>query len=629
MKRTVPIVLIAVGALVLTGAVVVAVYGVSSGNSHRPDAKTLGALRATKVRFEGEKRYFGDAWMEKRDGSYVLHLNGSPYATGYQHGALLREEIDKGAVRFYADVINGGRKVPFSLKTWILRKFLDWKVYVPLEKSQPREILEELKGIADGSGLPYDIVFRANHNTGPSMVLTPVLAMNTIAAFEKLGIEIKTGACSTFAATGENTAGGKTIVGRNTDYGAVALWPKYQTILFVSPTEGYAHVKIGTAGVILWNPGMNSEGIVVCPHYMIYEDIDPHGWCIPAFTDAVLRNAGSLEEAEHIFSDNPRGVCAGYVVISGKEKDAFAAELSAGTATLRGMLDERIVMTNMAVSEEKRAMDITAKYNIMEHCPGRYRRLMQLIDANRGEIDPAKAAEFMGDHIQYTTGLERATGHIVGVSDNENSMVFSPEDLAFWVAAGPAPVCNNPYRGFSLPDELKGSPSGVNPPVLRGYAIKNERIRSGLDKFMRAFALKEGNPDDTDGIMAFLEAARAKDPLEPHYGKLLAKYYLRSARYDEALAVMEKVLPLQQSFREEGSGWLLTGMILDMKGERRQALDWYRRIEEMARQKQDDPWFATNRLLQAYAEKYTRSPFTVKDLGDMAANIEFVDPYME
>lgn len=481
--------------------------------------------------------------MEKKEGSYVLHLMGSPYETGYQHGALLREEIADGAVGFYADVINGGRKAPFSLTTWFMRKFLDGKVYVPLEKSQPREVLEELKGIADGSGVPYDVVFRANHNTGPSMVLTPVLATNTIAAFGKLGIEIKAGACSTF----------------------------------VRPSEGHAH----------------------------------------------------MHEAERIFHDNPRGVSAGYVVVSGKEKDAFAAEFSAGSAAICAMQGGRIVMTNMAVSEEKRAMDVTAKYHIMEHCPDRYRRLMDLIDANRGTIDPGKAAEFLGDHIQYTTGLERATGHIVGVSDNENSVVFSPEDLTFWVAAGPAPVRNNPHHGFSLADGLRGSASAVTPEVLRGHVIGNERIRSGLDGFLKAFALKEENPDDTDRIMGFLEAACAADPLEPCYGKLLAKYYLHAGRYDEALAAVEKVLPLQQSFRETGSGWLLTGMILDLKGERQRALACNRRIEEMTRAKQDDPWFAMNRLLEAYAEKHARTPFAAKDLADLPANIEFVDPYME
>jgi tetratricopeptide (TPR) repeat protein len=283
----------------------------------------------------------------------------------------------------------------------------------------------------------------------------------------------------------------------------------------------------------------------------------------------------------------------------------------------------------MAVSEEKRAIDISAKYNVLEHCPGRYRRLMRLIDSNRGTVDPAMAAAFMGDHIQHTTGLERATGHIVGVSDNENSMVFSPEDLRFWVAAGPAPVCNNPYRGFSLPDGLKGSPGTVTPAILRGYVFRDQRVRRGLDEFMKAYALKEADPENKDRIIGFIQAAWARDPAEPHYGKLLAKYYLHAGNYDEALAVMGKVLSLKQSFREKGNSFLITGMIHDIKGERQEALGYYRRIDEMARVKQGDPWFAMNRFLLAFAGKYTRSPFTLENLADQSANIEFVDPYME
>jgi len=36
-----------------------------------------------------------------------------------------------------------------------------------------------------------------------------------------------------------------------------------------------------------------------------------------------------------------------------------------------------------------------------------------------------------------------------------------------------------------------------------------------------------------------------------------------------------------------------------------------------------------NRFLLAFAGKYTRSPFTLENLADQSANIEFVDPYME
>lgn len=617
----------AVSAILLISIIAIMSYGIGSGDAYRPGKNIYQVLQAMQVKTDGNKKVFGDALMEKKDGLYLLHLKGSPYEIGYQHGVLLRDEINGGAAGYYADIINGGRDVPFSIKTWLLRKYLEWKVYVPLEKSQPINILEELKGIADGSGVPYDVIFRANHHTGPLMVMTPVFAKENVEAFQKLGIPM--GACSTFAALGENTSGGKTIVGRNTDYPGVKLWPKFQTILFVTPREGFSHVKIGTAGIILWNPGMNSEGIVVCPHYMVFDDIDPTGWCIPAFTDEILRKANTLSRAEEILQNNPRGVSAGYVIISGKEKNAFAAELSTGKASIRPMKAGRIVMTNMGITEEKRAIDLTVRFSIMEHQPGRYRRLEQLLAMNKGIIDPALAAAFMGDHIQYTTGLERATGHIVGVSDNETSVVFSPEDLCFWVADGPAPVCNNPFRGFSLKNALGGASLPIESSILPGYVFKNIKIRQGLDEFMKAFSLFEADPEKTSIIIDHIKSAWNIDPGESHYGRVLAKYYLHAGDYKEAQRTIERVLMLKQSFREKCNSLLISGMIHDIIGERQKALDCYSRIEYLAKEKQEDSWFSMNQFLLAVARQYTLSPFCIENLPDKAAEIEFVDPFME
>jgi hypothetical protein len=627
MKRVIAVVFVCIISLILIGLIILSSLGAGNGNAYRPDAKQVEELRSRELLIDGNRRVYGEASMEKRGGLYIMHLEGTPYEIGYQHGKILQNEIEKGAVRFYADVINGGRKMPFSIKIWLLRKYLDWKVYGPLLKHQPKNILEELKGIADGSGVPFDIIFKANHHTGPSMILTPAFAKDNIKAFEKLGISV--GACSTFAAVAKAASGGRTVVGRNTDYGGVALWPEYQTVSFIRPSDGYAHVKIGTAGVILWNPGMNTEGIVACPHYMVYDDISPDGWSIPAFSDEIIRKAGTLKEAERILSDNPRAVSGGYVIISGKEKDAFAAELSTKKATIRRMEKDRIVMTNMAVSEEKRTIDITIKYNIMEHCPGRYRRLMQLIDMNYGTLGPELAAEFMGDHVQYTTGFERGTGHVLGVSDNENSMVFSPETLELWVADGPAPVCNNIYKGFSLTDELAGRKSSISPSVLKGYRFLNPNIRAGLDDFMKALALKENDPDKKDLIIRLLDEAWKKDPGEVTYGRLLALYGMHDGKYDEALAIMDKVLQIRQSFRELCHSRLITGMVCDLKGDRQKALSYYGSIVDMKKNQPEDPWFGMNRFLSAFADKYTRQPFTKKNLNDQSANIEFIDPYME
>ncbi|MFW9949275.1 MAG: hypothetical protein ACFFKA_04010, partial [Candidatus Thorarchaeota archaeon] len=190
------------------------------------------SFRKNELVIKNGKKYFGKAWMEKRGDLYVLHLKGTPYEVGYQHGVLMKEEIKKGVARIYADPINGGRR-SYSLIKWIMKKYLNLKIFNPIVKAQPREILDQLKGIADGSGISYKTILRGNHHTAVTMIMTPVLFKSYNKKFEKLGIKI--GACSTFVATKNATSNGLTIVGRNTDYSGIEGWPKYQTVLFVEP----------------------------------------------------------------------------------------------------------------------------------------------------------------------------------------------------------------------------------------------------------------------------------------------------------------------------------------------------------------------------------------------------------
>jgi hypothetical protein len=76
-----------------------------------------------KVRIEGGKKYYKDAWMEKRDNLYILHLKGTPYEVGYQHGILMSEEIKNGAVNLYADPIFRGKK-SYSPLSLFIKAFL-------------------------------------------------------------------------------------------------------------------------------------------------------------------------------------------------------------------------------------------------------------------------------------------------------------------------------------------------------------------------------------------------------------------------------------------------------------------------------------------------------------------------
>ena len=578
------------------------------------------STKAGKVRIEGGKRYYKDAWMEKREGLYILHLKGTPYEIGYQHGILMSEEIKDGAVNLYADPIFRGKK-SYSPLSLFIKVFLKLKIYRPIEKAQPRELIDQLKGIADGSGVPYKTIFRGNHHTAVYMVMTPTLVKKNLKAFNKLGIKI--GACSTFVTAKAATLNGKTIVGRNTDYSEIEKWPKYQTIMFVEPDNGFNYVQIGTAGVILWAPGMNEKGIVVCGHYMIYDDIAPNGWSIAAFTDAFLRSAETLEDAIEILNSNPRGISGGFVITDGKTKDAFAAEISTGKATIRRMENNKLVMTNMAITEEKRAIDLVVRYNVNEGCPGRYRRLHQLIDQNYGKIDPNLAAEFMGDHIRFSTNSERNAYGIIAVDDNVNSMVFSPEDLKLWVASGPAPVCNNKYIGVDFEKEMNGKHYEMELKTLEGYKFLNSNKRIALQKFNKAYIIHEEDPTLIQDMLNYIQEAIDLDPEEIIFYQMSAKLLLHHGQYDKGIAILSQAFNYKQSLNEEAHSNLILGILTDLKGERKNAISYYQKIDDLMKIEPEDPWFKVNKIVGAYSQKYFKRPFTSKNLRDRSVLIDF------
>ncbi len=574
-----------------------------------------------KVLFKNGKYYYGEAWVEKKDYLNVLHLKGAPYEVGYQHGILLKDEIKKGAVKIYADPLSN-QGISNPLMKIIGKMFLNSKIYRPAEKAQPKALIEHLKGIADGSGVSYKTIFKGNHHTSVNMVMTPVIFKSTEKKFKELGITIQP-ACSTFVATKEATIDGKTIVGRNTDYSAIHEWPMHQTVSFVEPTDGFKYMQIGTAGVLLWGPGMNENKIVVCCHYMIYDDIDPAGWCIPAFTDTILREAETLDDAVDILNKNSRGISGGIVVTDGKTKNAFAAEVSTGKATIRWLEDNHLIMTNMAVSEEKRQIDFVSRYNLNEGCPGRYRRLEQLFKSNYGKMEPMLVAEFMGDHIRYTTGQERNAYGIIGVDDNVNSMVFSPEDLKIWIAAGPAPVCNNPYVGFDFKAEIEGKNSNLIPKTLDGYKFKDSRKREGMVLFNNAYILHEKYVKTTPEILSLLRQALERDPEEIIYYQMLAKFMIHQGNYQEGIELMTEALKKTQSANERAHNTLILGILNDLNGNREGALSNYNAIDSLIKQEPEDPWFKINRVIKAYSEIYRKLPFTKKNLKDRSVLIDF------
>ena len=81
-------------------------------------------------------------WLEKRDGVKILHLSGTNYEMGYQHGFLLKDDIPK-TLRMY--------KTLFESRGMSYEELVNkWNI---LKDQLPEYYKDELKGLVDSSGL--------------------------------------------------------------------------------------------------------------------------------------------------------------------------------------------------------------------------------------------------------------------------------------------------------------------------------------------------------------------------------------------------------------------------------------------------------------------------------------------
>ena len=192
---------------------------------------------------------FGPAYRYPAAGWIYLHIEGKPYDRGYQHGYLMAREIPEYLERCAFEL--GGKA---DAQSWNEYRTSASALFL---RGFDREILEEMRGIADG----------ANANgakwLGRKLDLTDIVVANTTVEMGELrsavsvtptGLESfqfnppgyatrseqdkPTDHCSAFAATGPATRDGKMIIGHVT-WWPLTLAEQTNVMLDIKPDTGH------------------------------------------------------------------------------------------------------------------------------------------------------------------------------------------------------------------------------------------------------------------------------------------------------------------------------------------------------------------------------------------------------
>lgn len=260
----------------------------------------------------------GPGWRYPHAGWIVLHIEGTPYDRGYQHGRLLAAEIVD-----YIKAIADQRSAKAPKEAWRDLRILSNALFL---RRYDVEYLEEMKGIADGAaaaGAKFD---------SRRLDLLDIVTLNSDVevGFLESGLEASANGidttkfaapqysqpkarlkehCSAFVANGPATADGKIVLGHITmsDLGYVS---HFNVWLDIEPQRGHRVVFQTFPGGI--QSGLDyyisDHGLIVSETTIAQTRFNHTGKALASRIRRAVQYADSIDQVVEILSDESNGL---------------------------------------------------------------------------------------------------------------------------------------------------------------------------------------------------------------------------------------------------------------------------------------------------------------------------------
>jgi isopenicillin-N N-acyltransferase like protein len=246
--------------------------------------------------------------MRTLDGKIrVLFVRGDPYERGYQHGVLLRKEVEDNLGYIYNKALS---KFHFQE--------LFFEVYERLRPFIPQEHIDEMHGLAHGAKIPLHLVQHMH-------ILPEIGEWGGKKKISKMMKGELGTSCSNFAASHSATIDQKLYAVRILDWGLhrISKLHDYPLITVGIPESGFAYANIGWVGFLGAVSGMNEKGITLGE--MGYKDPPNEtlsGTPMPFVLRDVLTYSENLADVRKVITDRP-GTCSFvFLMTDGKTKEA-------------------------------------------------------------------------------------------------------------------------------------------------------------------------------------------------------------------------------------------------------------------------------------------------------------------
>jgi isopenicillin-N N-acyltransferase like protein len=360
-----------------------------------------------------------EGFLEKTDGQQILHLKGSSYEMGFQHGRLMKDQIAHNIARFIDSRFSSPSLPP------IIENFLT--VIPQVNQHIPQALIDEMQGLADGSEIPYDKILLLN--------LFPEM-------FHCSGITVK----------GQASCNETLYHVRVLDYAAAISLQDTAVLVVAEPQQGNAFINATYAGFIGCVTGMNNQKIAI-------GEIGGKGYGswnglpMAFLLRQILQYASTLEEIKYILNVTPRTCEYYYIFSDGKTKDSIAAYATAKDLVFIYPGTTYFLPPTLPCSQQ------TPTANECRAMPALYTQPEDTLVLTRGTHFSLLVERLKNSFGRITpSDLKEAIKQPVAHPSNLHNVIFAPETLELWIShasADNAPACDQPYCHFEMSSLLE------------------------------------------------------------------------------------------------------------------------------------------------------------------------------
>lgn len=564
--------------------------------------------------------------MERRlvRGVHFIRVKGTSTERARQHGALLKDEIRAGALAHLAKKNEWLiRRGPGAAQLPGLQGLVVWfyhRVLLPyLHRRNPEEIRSVMRAMSEAAGIPYSTMVQSLFQPDGLMLLCRMTIMK-----RTLGNLPATGmlGCTSAVTLKEWTRDGKLLACRNQDYPMVGPWEPNTTVIFHEPTEKdqLPHVGVTTAGVHTAGlTAMNREGLTLFTHAHFGRNVCFDGMPVVDIGNEIIRKARSLGQAVDIARGCKPYSNWSFIVSSARENDAVVIEMTPRRMEVRHAEGGFLAHTNYFHSPGLQAEEARISGSFVEDVMARVCRIRQVLEPDKGMIEPRHMASVLGDAVDRYTGEERVVGNTLSVVTTVKSTVWEPETQRLWISTrGESPMGLGDFAEVEVDRFWRKGAEEAELPVLPGYRPRATGYLEGMRHYReayRAFHMQSEMPDYLERTLAALRKATRAFPSDGHLWVQAAIVAFRAHEFREARECLERTSGLKLSPHTAGVRDLYLARCRDIAGERSDAVALYCEAEKRVA----DPC-----LREALARGRKR-PYRAHETSRMLLDLQFPD----